>query len=211
MLIMDHEILQAVIAKRKRKEERKRLKEAAAARGQRPEASQESVVGRTTSAPEIVVLPDVGPIQRLPESQTPNLFAPNSPAIRKKPKKPKKDKRSNVEPLRAVEVPVVQAVGPEIIEILDTDDEDFRPTPLVSHPSRAPIIQVSSLDAVASSLSKKKKEKVSSSKEKTSSTPQLPSMNTTAIASSSSREKTPVAQRFSPNTTIAVASPSSTM
>lgn len=72
---------------------------------------------------------------------------------------------------------MVQAVGPEIIEILDTDDEDFRPTPLVSHPSRAPIIQVSSLDAVASSLSKKKKEKVSSSKEKTSSTPQLPSMD----------------------------------
>jgi hypothetical protein len=90
MLIMDHEILQAVIAKRKRKEERKRLREAAAEQGQRPETSQGSVVGRTTSAPEIVVLPDVGPIQRLPESQTPNLFAPNSPAIRKKPKSPRK-------------------------------------------------------------------------------------------------------------------------
>lgn len=87
MLSLDHGFLQAVIAKRKRKEERKRLKEAAAARGQRPETSQESVVGRTTSAPETVILPAV---QRLPESQTPNHLAPNPPAIRKKPKSPRK-------------------------------------------------------------------------------------------------------------------------
>lgn len=208
MLILDHEFLQAVIAKRKRKEERKRLKEAAAARGQHPETSQESVVGRTTSAPEIVVLPAV---QRLPESQTANHLAPNPPAIRKKTKKSKKDKRPTLEPSRAAEVPVAQAVGPEIIEILDTDDEDFRPTTLVSSPSRAPTIQVSPSDAVAGAAtsSSGKKKKASTSKGRTSSTPQIPNMNTTAIASSSSREKTPIPQTSSPDTTIAIISPSS--
>ncbi|KAH8086302.1 hypothetical protein HD553DRAFT_309333 [Filobasidium floriforme] len=205
--------VEAVIAKRKRKEERKLLKEAAAAQGQRPETSQESVVGRTTSASEIVLLPDVTPVQQLPESQTPTHLASNPPAIRKKPKKPKKDKRPNVEPSRAVEVPVAQAVGPEIIEILDTDDEDVRPTTLVSHPSRAPTIQVSSSGAAAAVVSSSgmKKKKVSSSKEKTFSTSHIPSMNATAIASSSSREKTPIPQTSSPNTTIAIISPSSTM
>jgi hypothetical protein len=202
---------QAVIAKRKRKEERKRLKEAAAAaRGERPETSQESVVGRTTSAPEIAVLADVTPFRRLPESQTPSHLAPNTPAVRKKTKKSKKDRRPAMEPSRAVEVPVVQAVGPEIIEILDTDDEDFRPTTLVSSPSRAPTIQVSSSDAVAAvgSASGKKK-KASTSKGKTSSMPQIPSVNTTAVASSSSREKTPIPQTSSPHSTTAHTSPPS--
>lgn len=207
MLSLDHEFLQAVIAKRKRKEERKRLKEAAAARGQHPETSQESVVGRTTSAPEIVMLPAV---QRLPESQTANHLAPNPPAIRKKTKKPNKDRRPAVEPSRAVEVPVVQAVGPEIIEILDTDDEeDLRATTraLPPLPITPTPVSPSTVPIVASSS--KKKKKVSSSTGKSSAALQISSMNTTAIASSSSREKTPILQTSSPNSITAHTSPPS--
>jgi hypothetical protein len=109
---------------------------------------------------------------------------------------------------------VAQAVGPEIIEILDTDDGRRRCptyyaclTPLLrtNHPGLV-------LGAVAAvrSASGKKKKRVSSSKEKTSSTPQASSKDMTAIASSSSREKTPIPPTSSPNTTIEIAPPSST-
>lgn len=169
------------------------------------------MVGRTTSAPEIVVLPDVTPVQQLPESQTPTHLASNLPANRKKTKKSKRDKHPALEPSRAVEVPVAQAVGPEIIEILDTDDEeDLRATTRALIPP-ASFIPVSSSAApiVASSSKKKKKKTVSNSKEKTSSSSHIPSMNATAIASSSSREKTPIPQTSSPNSTTAQTSPPS--